>query len=64
MKLPALAGENAPKKEIETAPQIVQSPFANLTFLQLCKLGLAMTWPLLIVALGALGIFVAILLRR
>ena len=64
MKLPALAGENAPKKETETAPQIAVSPFANLSFGQLCKLGLAMTWPLLIVALMALGVFAAILWRR
>ncbi|HEU6446866.1 MAG TPA: hypothetical protein VFV23_00320 [Verrucomicrobiae bacterium] len=64
LKLPALAGENAPKKEIEAVPQIAASPFSNMSFGQLCKMGLAMTWPLLIVALGALGVFVAILLRR
>ena len=65
LKLPALAGESAHKKsEAESAPAPVVSPFANLSFGQLCKIGLAMTWPLLIVALGALGIFIAILLRR
>jgi len=65
LKLPALAGESAQKKsETESAPTPIVSPFANLSFGQLCKIGLAMTWPLLIVALGALGIFVAILLRR
>jgi hypothetical protein len=65
LKLPALAGESAQKKsETESAPQPIVSPFANLSFGQLCKIGLAMTWPLLIVALGALGIFVAILLRH
>jgi chromosome segregation ATPase len=65
LKLPALAGESAQKKsEAESAPAPIVSPFANLSFAQLCKIGLAMTWPLLIVALGALGIFVAILLRR
>lgn len=65
MKLPALAGEAGQKKEMtEATPQVAVSPFANLSFGQLCKLGLAMTWPLLIVALGALGVFVAILLRR
>jgi hypothetical protein len=35
-----------------------------LGFGQLCKIGLAMTWPLVLVALGALGIFIAILLRH
>jgi hypothetical protein len=65
LKLPALAGESAQKKsESESAPQPIVSPFANLSFGELCKIGLAMTWPLLIVALGALGIFVAILLRH
>ncbi|MGH7977429.1 MAG: hypothetical protein ACREC8_12310 [Limisphaerales bacterium] len=62
LKLPALAGESAPKKsETETAPPPAVSPFANLSFGQLCKIGLAMTWPLLLIALGALGVFVAIL---
>jgi DNA repair exonuclease SbcCD ATPase subunit len=65
LKLPALEGESAQKKsETESAPAPVVSPFANLSFGELCKIGLAMTWPLLIVALGALGIFVAILLRH
>jgi chromosome segregation ATPase len=64
LKLPALAGETAQKTETESAPQQMISPFANLSFGELCKIGLAMTWPLLIVALGALGVFVAILLRR
>jgi chromosome segregation ATPase len=65
LKLPALAGESAQKKsETESAPQQIISPFANLSFGELCKIGLAITWPLLIVALGALGIFIAILLRH
>jgi hypothetical protein len=65
LKLPALAGESAQRKpQSESTPAPVVSPFANLSFGQLCKIGLAMTWPLLIVALGALGIFIAILLRR
>src|SRR5580658_6250407 len=50
LKIPALAGESAKKTETETAPQPVVSPFANLSFGELCKIGLAMTWPLLIVA--------------
>jgi len=65
LKLPALEGESAQKKnEAETAPQPAVSPFASLSFGELCKIGLAMTWPLLIVSLVALGIFVAILLRH
>ena len=63
LKLPALAGENAPQKsETEATPAPVVSPFANLSFGQLCKIGFAMTWPLLLIALGALGVFIAILM--
>jgi hypothetical protein len=36
--------------------------FANLSFWQLCKFGLAMTWPFLIVGLGVLGLLIALLL--
>lgn len=65
LKLTALAGETAQKKtEIEIAPAPVVSPFANMSFGELCKFGLAMTWPLLLIALGALGVFVAILARQ
>jgi hypothetical protein len=65
LKLTALAGEAGQKLEkIEIAPPQTVSPFANMSFGELCKFGLAMTWPLLIIALGALGIFIAILLRH
>ena len=37
---------------------------ATLGFWKLCKLGLALTWPLLLVALGALSTFIAILITR
>lgn len=66
LKLPVLAGENKPVALAEknsvatsTAPSL-----ADLSFSQLCKIGLAMTWPLLLVALGALGVFIAILARK
>jgi hypothetical protein len=35
-----------------------------MSFGELCRFGLAMTWPLLLVALAALGVFIAILLRH
>jgi len=64
LKITALAGETkdaaAPlEKKSAAAPSL-----AELSFGQLCKIGLAMTWPLLLVALGALGIFIVILLRK
>ena len=64
LKLPVLAGETAQKAEAETAPAPAVSPFAGMSFGELCRFGLAMTWPLLLVALAALGVFVAVLLRR
>jgi hypothetical protein len=64
LKLPALSPEALKKTEAETAPPPAASPLTSLSFGQLCKIGLAMTWPLVLVALGALGIFIAILSRR
>ena len=64
LKLPALSPEALKKNEVETAPKAAASPLTGLGFGELCKIGLAMTWPLVLVALGALGIFIAILLRH
>jgi hypothetical protein len=64
LKVPVLAGENAKKPEVEHVQAPAALPLAQLSFGQLCKIGLALTWPLLIVALGALGAFIAILLLR
>ncbi|HVU09500.1 MAG TPA: hypothetical protein VHG89_13265 [Verrucomicrobiae bacterium] len=64
LKIPALSGEALEKKETENAPAPTVSPLADLSFGQLCKMGLAMTWPLVLVALGALGVFIAVLLRH
>lgn len=68
LKISALAGETknaAAPLEKTAAPATAAAPsLAELPFGQLCKIGLAMTWPLLVVALGALGVFIAILLRK
>jgi hypothetical protein len=64
LKLPTLAGETAKKDEPQVIAQPASLPLAQLSFGQLCKMGLALTWPLLLVALVALGVFIAILLRR
>jgi hypothetical protein len=66
LKLPVLAGENKPAAAAENncSPAPAALSLADLSFGQLCKIGLAMTWPLLFVALGALGIFIAILARK
>jgi len=64
LKLPVLAGETGPKEETQAAPAPAALPFAGLSLAELCKIGLAMTWPLVLVALGALGVLVAVLMSR
>ena len=48
LKLPVLAGEAAQKTEAGAAPAPAVSPFAGMSFGELCRFGLAMTWPLLL----------------
>lgn len=67
LKISALAGETreaAATLDKNPAPAAAALPLAELPFGQLCKLGLALTWPLLVIALGALGVFLALLLRK
>ena len=66
LKISALAGETKNAAALDkNSPAAAAAPsLADLSFGQLCKIGLAMTWPLLLVALGALGIFIAILARK
>ena len=64
LKFPVLTGEKpqtaAPGQQAAAAQDIF--PTNNRSFGELCKLGLALTWPLVLVALAALGVFIAILL--
>lgn len=66
LKISALAGETkraaAPLDRNSAATPA--AGLADLSFSQLCKIGLAMTWPLLLALLGALGVFIAILPRK
>lgn len=64
LKIPALDGEKAKKPEAENVPQPSPLPFAHLSFGQLCKFGLALTWPLIVVGLALMGLLVALLWRR
>jgi len=64
LKISALAGEtkNAAASLDKNSPAATAAPsLAELPFGRLCKIGLAMTWPLLLVALA---VFIAILLRK
>lgn len=65
LKFPVLSGEKVSAAgPDESADDAEASPLASQSFADLCKLGLAFTWPLVLVALIALGVLVAILLRR
>ncbi|HZT23327.1 MAG TPA: hypothetical protein VFB55_10500 [Verrucomicrobiae bacterium] len=62
LKLPVLNGPSAaPEAPAPVAPAAAP-PLADLSFGKLCKIGLGLTWPLLVVALAALGALAAILL--
>src|SRR5439155_17570166 len=65
LKFPVLSGrlENG-SPAAPTAGVPPPSLFATHSFSELWRLGLALTWPLAVVALAALGVFLAVLLRR
>lgn len=65
LKFPLLSGQPAntdAAAPVAHAPD--QSVFVGRSFLQLCKLGLALTWPVAVVILGVAAIFMAVLYRR
>jgi hypothetical protein len=62
LKMPLLAGENQPAAATDKTPPPPAPPsLAEMSFGQLCRIGLALTWPLLLIALTALGVFIALL---
>lgn len=64
LKFPVLSGEMPDPKSASKADLAEPSPFAARSFADLCRLGLALTWPLALVGLAALGVLVAVLLNR
>jgi len=64
LKFPVLSGETKEAATGSGAPASAATPFAGKNFAELCRLGLALTWPLAAVALLALGVLVAVLLFR
>jgi chromosome segregation ATPase len=64
LKIPVLAGETknaaAPAETGTARPQSL----ADLGFFQLCKIGLAMTWPLILVLLGIIGVLIVVFPRK
>ena len=66
LKISALAGETKKaagplERNLPAAPG---PGLADLSFAQLCKIGLALTWPLLISLLAVLGVLIAIFPRK
>lgn len=65
LKYPVLSGETAARPTPSAGAVPVSAPLTTPRgFGELCKMGLAFTWPLALVALLALGVMVAILLRQ
>jgi len=64
LKFPVLSGQAAEGKTAPNPESTEPSPFAVRSFADLCRLGLALTWPLALVGLAALGVLVAVLLGR
>jgi hypothetical protein len=64
LKFSVLSGELKEESPTEAVPAPAASPFASASFGELCRFGLAMTWPLVLVALGALAVLVAVLSRH
>jgi len=64
LKFPLLTGEKAAGAAAGESSAPEAFPVSNRSFGELCKLGLALTWPLVLVALAALGVLVTILLSH
>ena len=65
LKIPVLAGETRTAAAGPNSGAAAAAPsLAELGFAQLCKIGLAFTWPLLLTGLGVLTVLIAILARK
>ena len=65
LKLPVLCGQMQDGNATTSTPgAAAQSPFASQSFGELCRVGLALTWPLAAAALLAFAGLLLLLLRR
>src|SRR6185369_13546259 len=64
LKWPVLSGSQTAEPEPSPAERTTPPSLDSLGFLQLCKLGLAFTWPLAVVATATLGVLIFILFAR
>lgn len=64
LKFPVLTGEKTPTGTAPGQPSAPQELFPrdNRSFGQMCKLGLALTWPIALVVLAVAGVLIAILM--
>lgn len=65
LKFPILSSPAPEPAATASAPTVnVGVPFGPQTFGELCRMGFALTWPLALVGLAALGLLATMLLRR
>jgi hypothetical protein len=64
LKFPVLSGKAMEEEGDEDQDRATPASLGAQSFWQLCRLGLAMTWPVALVGLIAAGVFVALLFRR
>jgi hypothetical protein len=65
LKYPLLSGAAQPGTAPQTgAKPAASSPLAGQSFTELCRLGLALTWPLAIAAVLALALLAVLVIRR
>ena len=64
LKFAVLAQSGGDSKPATPASPTIVSPFEGRSFVELCQLGLALTWPLAAVALLALGVLIVVLVTR
>ncbi len=64
LKFQVLSGSLPEPAAVPPASVTLAAPIGPKSFGELCRLGFALTWPLALVALAALGLLAAVLLRR
>lgn len=64
LKFPILSGKTPDSRSVAADERPAQSVLADLGLWRACKLGLALTWPIALVGLGAIGLFAALLMQH
>lgn len=65
LKFPLLSGQSGDSgAAVPPATVPLAAPLGPHSFGELCRLGFALTWPLVLVGLGLVGLLLALLLRR